>query len=177
MSDMRLCCCACALDWQCDSGSQMLQGSLLGVQQEGWGYSRCAVDTTAGVLGMQQEGCWGYTRCAGDAAGGVLVLQQAAICKCGGKPVRAALGSMVACNNKACWDGVKEVLPRCASPVSTPERGEPAARGGSAPGGGCGSAWCSPGGPLSATGLTCQQPARTACLGLGLFYKIKQNIQ
>ena len=50
-------------------------------------------------------------------------------------------------------------IPLCASPVGTPEHGEPAARGLSAPVADCGRAQCSPGESLSATALTCQQPA------------------
>ncbi len=50
-------------------------------------------------------------------------------------------------------------IPLCASPVGTPEHGEPAARGLSAPVADCGRARCSPGESLSATALTCQQPA------------------
>ena len=50
-------------------------------------------------------------------------------------------------------------VPLCASPVGTPEHGEPAARGLNAPVADRERARCSPGGSLSATMLTCQQPA------------------
>ena len=51
------------------------------------------------------------------------------------------------------------IIPLCVSPVGTPEHGEPAARGLNGPVADCGRARCSPGGSLSATVLTCQQPA------------------
>ena len=50
-------------------------------------------------------------------------------------------------------------IPLHVSPVGTPERGEPAARGLNAPEADCGRARCSPSGSLSATVLTCQRPA------------------
>ena len=64
----------------------MLQGSLVGVQQEGcWGYSRCAVDTAGRVLRVQQEVCWWCSRNSFASSK---------------KHVRDAAGSMVACNSK-----------------------------------------------------------------------------